>query len=90
MPDENLTVEIIKQLPLATVAIIACVALWRKIWYLLDQYFIDLRENKAKEIADLRARVMVLEDLAHVPRMDRYKYLPDMNIPKASDLKDLD
>jgi hypothetical protein len=87
---EELTVEILKQLPLATVAIIACIALWRTLSRRTDDHINDLREGKAKEIADLRARIMVVEDNLHIPRGDRYKYLPDVEFPKSSEMKSLD
>lgn len=87
---EELTVEILKQLPLATVAIIACIALWRTLSRRTDDHIKDLREGKEKEIADLRARIMVIEDNLHVPRVDRFKYLPNLEFPKAGEIKELD
>lgn len=74
---EELTVEILKQLPLATVAIIACIALWRTLARRTDDHIADLRGQNKTEIADLRARLMVIEDSLHIQRVERFKYLPN-------------
>jgi choline-glycine betaine transporter len=85
-----LTVEILKQLPLATVAIIACIALWRKLTARTDEHIKDLREDKQQDINDLRARVMAVEDHLHISRADRMKYIPSTTMPKGVEIKDLD
>lgn len=87
---EELTVEIIRQLPLATVAIIACIALWRAYKSATDEHIKDLREQNKAEIADLRARLMVIEDALHIERADRYKYLPNLTIPVKGEMRELD
>jgi hypothetical protein len=87
---EDLTVEILKQLPLATVAIIACIALWRKLTARTDEHIKDLRDGTKNEIAELRARIMVLEDVNHVDRSERYKYLPTVKMPSASEMAKLE
>jgi len=87
---EELTVEILKQLPLATVAIIACIALWRKLTARTDEHIKDLRDQKNAEIADLRARLMVIEDTLHIERADRFKYLPTVTMPSKSEMKGID
>jgi hypothetical protein len=88
--DENLTVEVIKQLPLAAVAIIACIALWRKVNARTDEHIKDLREEKQNDINDLRARVMAVEDHLHISRSERMKYIPSVTMPKGVEIKDLD
>jgi hypothetical protein len=87
---DDLTVEVIRQLPLATVAIIACVALWRAYKAATEAHIKDLRESYAEQIGELRARLMVIEDALHIPRADRAKYLPTIEMPKKSEMKDLD
>lgn len=87
---EELTVEVIRQLPLATVAIIACVALWRAYSKAVEAHIDDLRNQNKAEIADLRARLMVIEDALHISRSERYKYLPTQEFPSKSEMKDLD
>jgi hypothetical protein len=87
---EELTVEIIRQLPLATVAIIACIALWRAYKGATEEHIKDLREQNKAEIADLRARLMVIEDALHISRNERFKYLPTKEFPTQPEMKDLD
>ena len=87
---EELTIEILKQLPLATVAIIACIALWRAYNKRTEEHINDLREDKRDDINDLRTRVTIIEDNLHIPRSDRVKYLPATKVPSQSEMKDLD
>lgn len=87
---EDLTIEILKQLPLATVAIIACIALWRKLTSRTDDHIKDLREQNKAEIADLRARIMVIEDSLHIQRSERVKYLPTLSMPANTEMKSMD
>lgn len=87
---DDLTVEIIRQLPLATVAIIACIALWRAYKAATEAHIKDLRESYAQDIGELRARLMVIEDALNIPRGDRVKYLPTMQMPVKGEMKDLD
>lgn len=87
---EDLTIEILKQLPLATVAIIACIALWRKLTARTDDHIKDLREQNKAEIADLRARIMVIEDNLHIQRSERVKYLPTLSMPTNTEMKSMD
>lgn len=87
---EELTVEVIKQLPLAAVAIIACIALWRALNKSRDEHIKDLRDDKKEDINDLRARVMAVEDHLHISRSERMKYIPSVTMPKGSEMKDLD
>lgn len=85
-----MTVEVIKQLPLAVVAIIACIALWRALSKRTEDHINDLREEKTKDIQDLRARVMAVEDHLHINRNERMKYIPSMTMPKGVEVKELD
>lgn len=94
---EDLTIEILKQLPLATVAIIACIALWRYATKIVGDSIEDLKkqrdlahEMRRAEIADLRARVMVIEDNLHIGRNERFEYLPTVTMPTKPEIKDLD
>jgi choline-glycine betaine transporter len=87
---EELTVEVIKQLPLAVVAIIACIALWRALSKRIEEHINDLREDKKEDINDLRARVMAVEDHLHISRSDRMKYIPSLTMPTGKEIKDLD
>lgn len=87
---EELTVEILKQLPLATVAIIACIALWRALSKRIEEHINDLRDQNKDVLADLRARIMVVEDNLHIERSERIKYLPTKKMPSQSEMKDLD
>lgn len=94
---EELTVEILKQLPLATVAIIACITLWRYVTKRMDENIADLQkqrdlahEMRRSEIADLRARVMVIEDNLHISRNERFEYLPTVQFPEKSEMKPLE
>lgn len=87
---EELTIEILRQLPLATVAIIACIALWRAYNKARDDHITDLREQVKNQNADLRARIMVIEDNLHIQRSERVKYLPTTKLPTQSEMKDLD
>lgn len=88
--EQDLTVEVIRQLPLAAVAIIACIALWRAYSKRVEEHINDLRSQNKAEIADLRARLMVIEDALHIDRADRYKYLPTIQVPAKGEMKDLD
>jgi choline-glycine betaine transporter len=94
---EELTVEVIKQLPLAVVAIIACIALWRKLNKLTDELFLFMqkqldneRESNEKHLQEVRARLMVVEDNLHIKRADRNIYLPTVKMPTSPEVKDLD
>lgn len=87
---EDLTVEVIKQLPLAVVAIIACIALWRRLTAVVEAHISDLREEKKNDINDLRARVMAVEDHLHISRSERMKYIPSLTMPKGTEVKELD
>jgi hypothetical protein len=87
---EELTIEILRQLPLAVVAMVACIALWRAYRAALDEHIKDLREQNKAEIADLRARLMVIEDNLHIERSARIKYLPEVKMPTKPEMKDLD
>jgi choline-glycine betaine transporter len=87
---EELTVEVIKQLPLAVVAIVACIALWRKLSAATEAHIKDLRDDKKEDINDLRARVMAVEDHLHISRSDRMKYIPSLTMPAGKEMKDLD
>jgi len=94
---EDLTVEVIKQLPLAVVAIIACIALWRKLDKRTDEHVEDLRKQVSNEhvqnkenLGEVRARLMVVEDNLHINRQDRIKYLPTTKMPTGIEIKDLD
>lgn len=94
---EELTVEVIKQLPLAVVAIIACIALWRKLNKLTDDLFLFMqkqldseRDSNKQDVQEVRARLMVVEDNLHIKRVDRNVYLPTVKMPAGSEMKDLD
>jgi hypothetical protein len=94
---EDLTVEVIKQLPLAVVAILACIALWRKLNKLTDDLFQFMqkqldseRESNKGDIQEVRARLMVVEDNLHIKRADRNIYLPTVKMPTSQEMKDLD
>jgi hypothetical protein len=88
---EELTIEILRQLPLATVAIIACIGLWRALSKRTDEHINDLREQNKAEIADLRARLMVIEDALHISRNERLKYLPSLQMPPGkSEMRDME
>ena len=87
---EELTIEILKQLPLATVAILACIALWRAYTNAVKEHIADLRQEKQDDINDIRARVMAVEDHLHISRADRMKYIPSVTMPKGTEMKDLD
>lgn len=94
---EPATVELIKQLPLATVVIIACGVLWRayngahaEIVKAKDAHLADMREINQAGIYDLRARTMVLEDRAGVSRKDRFDYMPAANAKEREALANLD
>lgn len=87
---EELTVEILKQLPLAAVAIIACIALWRAYNSSMKDHIETLRTQSREEIGDLRARIMVVEDNLHIQRSERMKYIPSLKMPTNPEIKDLD
>lgn len=88
---EELTIEILRQLPLATVAIIACIGLWRTLNKRTEEHINDLRNQNKAEIADLRARLMVIEDALHIGRNERLKYLPTLSMPPGKgEMKDIE
>jgi len=87
---EDLTVEVIRQLPLATVAIIACVALWRAYNSSMKDHIETLKTQNREEIGELRARLMVIEDNLHIQRSERMKYIPSLKMPTNPEIKDLD
>ena len=86
---DQTAVSVINNLTLAAAAIIACVALWRAYTKRVDEHIADLREQNRQEIADLRARIMVIEDSLHIDRSQRFKYLPTLEMPGKGEMKDL-
>lgn len=97
MPDEA-TWSLINTATVATLAVIACVALWRYVTGLINAQIEDLKKQRdlahdmrRSEIADLRARVMVIEDNLHISRNERFEYLPANAMPPGkSEMKDFD
>lgn len=94
---EELTVEVIKQLPLAVVAIIACIALWRRNNKLTDDLFLfmqkqldDERDKNRSDVGELRTRMRVVEDNLHIRPVDRTIYQPALKMPTSPEVKDLD
>lgn len=81
----------------ATLAVAGLIALWRAYTKRVDDHVDDLRqvakqadEQRARELADLRARTMVIEDNLHIDRKDRLKYLPNLRMPPSGEMKDFD
>lgn len=94
---EELTVEVIKQLPLAVVAIIACIALWRRLNKLQDELFLfvqkqldEERTRNREDVGELRTRIRVVEDVLHIRRSEPPKYVPTIAMPKTPEIKELD
>ena len=94
---DELTVEIIKQLPLAVVAIIACIALWRRNNKLTDDLFTFMqkqldneREKNQSDVGELRTRMRVVEDNLHIRSVDRTIYQPTLKLPTTPETKELD
>lgn len=94
---DQTSVTLINQLTLAAAAIIACGVLWRAYSRRVEDHINDLRQENLKQrdlfnqqIGELRARLMVIEDALHIPRADRVKYLPNLEMPAKSEMKDLD
>lgn len=84
------TVTLVNQLTLAGAAIFACGILWRAYSNAVSEHIKDLREQNTAQIADLRARLMVIEDALHINANDRVKYLPKLGVQGKSEMKDLD
>lgn len=94
---DETTWSIVNTLTIASAAILACIALWRAYTKRVDDHITDLRqankdaeEMRRREIADLRARVMVIEDSLNITRSDRLKYLPTTKMPGGSEMADFD
>lgn len=87
---DQTTVTLVNQLTLAAAALIACVALWRAYSKRVEEHINDLRDQNAKAIADLRTRIMLIEDALNISRADRVKYLPTLEMPSKGEMKDLD
>lgn len=78
---------LIGQLSIGSLCVIACVTMWRKMNALIDAHLKDLREFNVRDLSDLRARVMVLEDVNHIPRSARFDYMPGKPLPDADELE---
>jgi hypothetical protein len=79
---------LIGQLSISTLAVIACITMWRKLMAQFDAHLKDLRDLNNVQLADLRARVMVLEDVNHVTRAKRFDYLPGgKELPEPDELE---
>lgn len=87
---DQTAVSLVNNLTIAAAAVIACIALWRAYNKSRDEHIADLREMNRENLADLRARMMVIEDALNIPRSDRVKYLPTMQMPHKGEMKDLD
>ena len=86
---EQDAVNLISQASIATLAVIACITMWRKMNSIIDAHLKDLRDFNTNQLADLRARVMVLEDVNHVPRSARFEYLPGNKLPDPEEVERL-
>lgn len=87
---DQTSVTLVNQLTLAAAAIIACGVLWRAYSKRVEEHITDLREMNKSEIADLRARLMVIEDSLHIQRSERMKYLPTLEYPTKGEMKGID
>lgn len=87
---DQTSVTLVNQLTLAAAAIIACSVLWRAYSKRVEEHINDLRKMHDEQIADLRARIMVIEDALHIDRSDRVKYLPSLKMPQNAEMRDLD
>lgn len=84
---EQDAINLIGQASIATLCVIACVTMWRKMNTIIEAHLKDLRDFNVRDLSDLRARVMVLEDVNHVPRSARFDYMPGKAIPDAEELE---
>lgn len=76
------TISLLNGLTIATAAMICVVILWRSLNEERKQHIQDLRDFLNKDTADLKVRVLMIEDKLNMPRINtRFGFTDEFDLP---------
>ena len=85
------TISFLNSLTVATAAMVAVIVLWRQLARERDEHIKDLRDFINKDTADLKVRVLMIEDKLGMPRINhKFGFSDEFELPPGQKPKQAD